>query len=140
MGAPAGNIQAQYPEVAPELECCQLGHTGLIARGVNPTFHCQSTRTHHLQHQSGSFLFKWCFLINTYHCNKNGVKRPSSWSETPFWPISLKSKSTKGVPKRWKTNLHQICFIKPRMIWYHKGSPPVLFWDAKRPWLGRSGL
>jgi hypothetical protein len=26
------------------------------------------------------------------------------------------------------------------MIWYHKGSPPVLFWDEKRPWLGRGGL
>jgi len=26
------------------------------------------------------------------------------------------------------------------MIWYHKRSHPVLFWDEKRPWLGRGGL
>jgi hypothetical protein len=26
------------------------------------------------------------------------------------------------------------------MIWYHKGSLPALFWDKKRPWLGRGGL
>jgi hypothetical protein len=26
------------------------------------------------------------------------------------------------------------------MIWYHKGSPPVLFWDEKRSCLGRGGL
>jgi len=44
------------------------------------------------------------------------------------------------VPKRWKTNLHQICFSKPKMIWYHKGSPPFLFWDEKRSCLGRGGL
>jgi hypothetical protein len=43
------------------------------------------------------------------------------------------------VPKRWKTNLHQICFSKPRMIRYHKGSP-VLFWDENRSCLGRGGL
>ena len=41
-------------------------------------------------------------------------------------------KSTKGVPNRWKINLHQICFSKPRMIWYNKGSPPVWFWEEKR--------
>ena len=44
------------------------------------------------------------------------------------------------MPKRWKTNLHQICFSKPRMIWYHKGNPPVLFWDENRSCLGRGGL
>ena len=26
------------------------------------------------------------------------------------------------------------------MFWYHKGSPPVLFWDEKRSCLGRGGL
>ena len=25
--------------------------------------------------------------MNKYHCNKIGVKWPSSWSETPFWPL-----------------------------------------------------
>ena len=49
-------------------------------------------------------------------------------------------KSTKGVPNRWKINLHQICFSKPRMIWYHKGSVAILFWDEKRLWLGSGGL
>ena len=49
-------------------------------------------------------------------------------------------KSAKGVPKRWKFYFHQMYFSEPRMIWYHKGSPPVLFWDEKGPWLGRGGL
>jgi len=26
------------------------------------------------------------------------------------------------------------------MIWYHKGSPPILLWDEKRSCLGRGGL
>jgi hypothetical protein len=42
-----------------------------------------------------------------------------------FGPFPLK-KSAKGVPKRWKINLHQIYFSNPRMIWYHKGSTPVV--------------
>jgi hypothetical protein len=49
-------------------------------------------------------------------------------------------KSAKGVPKRWEINIHQIYFSNPRMIMYHKESLPVLFWDEKRPWLGRGGL
>jgi hypothetical protein len=49
-------------------------------------------------------------------------------------------KSTKGVPKRWKTNLHQIYSLKPRVIWHHKGSVAILFWDEKRLWLGNGGL
>jgi hypothetical protein len=48
-------------------------------------------------------------------------------------------KSAKGVPERWEINL-QIYLSNPRMIWYHKGSHPVLFWDERRPWLGRGGL
>jgi hypothetical protein len=36
--ARTGNIQAQFPEVAPELECFQW-ENGLIACGVNPIFH-----------------------------------------------------------------------------------------------------
>ena len=135
MGPPVCNTQTEHPKVALDLPYRQ--HLSLsvanwgahIQFPVNPTFHCQSARTHHLLHQSGSFLLKWC--------DKNGVERPNSWSETPFRPICPKEN---GVPKRWKTNLHQICFSKPRMIWYHKGSPPVLFWDEKRPWLGRGGL
>jgi hypothetical protein len=42
-----------------------------------------------------------------------------------FGPFPIKS--AKGVPKRWKISLHQIYFSNPRMIWYHKGSPPVFF-------------
>ena len=103
---------------------------------MNPTFHCQSARSHHLLHQSGSFLNNGVLLINKYHCNKNGVKRPSSWSDTPFWPIFLRE-LTKGVPKRWKTKPSP---SKPRTNWYHKGSPPVFFWDEKRSCLGRGGL
>jgi len=49
-------------------------------------------------------------------------------------------KSTKGVPKRWKTNLHQIYSLKPRVIWYYKGSVAILFWDEKRLCLGSGGL
>ena len=56
-----------------------------------------------------------------------------------FGPFPLET-AAKGAPKRWKTNLHQICFSKLRMIWYHKGSPPVLFWDENRSCLGRGGL
>jgi hypothetical protein len=44
------------------------------------------------------------------------------------------------VPKRWKTNLHQIYFLKARLMHNDKGSSPVLFWDEKRPWMGRGGL
>jgi|AntDeeMinimDraft_5_1070356.scaffolds.fasta_scaffold126021_1 hypothetical protein len=50
MGVPAGNNQAQYPEVlliALELECCQLGRTRLILRDVNPIFHHHSLISHH---------------------------------------------------------------------------------------------
>ena len=78
--------------------------------------------------------------LSKYYCNKIGAKQSSTWPDTPFWPISLIRKSAKGVPKRWKINLHQIFFSNPRMIWYHKRSPLVLFWDEKRPWLGRGGL
>jgi hypothetical protein len=44
-------------------------------------------------------------------------------------------KSARGAKKR-KINLHQIYFSNPRMIWYHNGSPPVLFWDEKGPGWG----
>ena len=44
------------------------------------------------------------------------------------------------MPKRWKLNLHQIYSIKTKMIWYHKGSVAILFWDQKRLWLGSGGL
>jgi hypothetical protein len=48
MGAPAGNNQAQYPElIAPELECCQLGDQCLILCDVNPIFHHHSLISHH---------------------------------------------------------------------------------------------
>jgi hypothetical protein len=66
-----------------------------------------------------------------YHCKKIGAKRPSGWSDTPFWPISLKEEEKKRVPKRWKTNFHQIYSLKPGMIWYYKGSVAILFWDEK---------
>ena len=52
-----------------------------------------------------------------------------------FGPFPLK-KINKRVPKRWKANLHQICFSKPRMILYHKGNPPVMFWDERGPGWG----
>ena len=58
----------------------------------------------------------------------------------PFWPISLRENQQKGCQKRWEISPHQIYFSKLRMVWYHKGSPPVLFWDEKRPWLRRGGL
>jgi hypothetical protein len=38
-------------------------------------------------------------LINTYHCNKNGVKRLSSWSDTPLGPIPLKKIRKRGAKK-----------------------------------------
>jgi hypothetical protein len=56
-----------------------------------------------------------------------------------FGPFPL-IKSTKGVPKRWKTNPHQIYSLKTRMIYCHKGSVAILFWDEKRLWLGSGGL
>jgi hypothetical protein len=52
----------------------------------------------------------------------------------------LKRKATKGVPKRWKINLHQIYSLKPRMILDHKGSVVIVLWDEKRLWLGSGGL
>ena len=35
----------------------------------------------------GHFYLNGVLLMNKYHCNKIGVKWPSSWSETPFWPL-----------------------------------------------------
>jgi len=44
------------------------------------------------------------------------------WSETTKQSVRYstlahfpKRNLTKGEPKRWKTNLHQICFLKPRI-------------------------
>ena len=88
-------------------------------------------------------IFIWIVYVNKgYHCNKNGAKRHSIWSDTQYsifahFPLR---KSTKGVPKRWKTNLHQIYSLKPRMVWYYKGSVAILFWDEKRLWLKSGGL
>jgi hypothetical protein len=67
-------------------------------------------------------------------------KRSSTWSDTPFWPISLKENQQKGCQKGGKSTFTKYTFQNPRMILYHKASPPVLFWDEKRPWLGRGGL
>ena len=68
-------------------------------RNVYPTFQCQSAISHHLLHQSGSFLITGVILINKYDCNKTGVKRPSSWSDTPFGPIFLKENHKRGAKK-----------------------------------------
>ena len=43
-----------------------------------------------------------------------------------FGPFPFKKFSKRGA-KKVEINLHQICFSNPRIIWYHKGSPPVLF-------------
>jgi len=56
-----------------------------------------------------------------------------------FGPFPFQRKSTKGCLKGG-TNLHQIYFLKPRMIWYHIGSFAILFWDEKGLWLGSGGL
>ena len=56
-----------------------------------------------------------------------------------FGPFPFKKISKRGA-KKWKTNLHQIYFSNPRIVWYQRGSPPVLFWDEKRPWIRRGGL
>ena len=80
---------------------------------MNPTFHCQSTIFHHLLLQSGLFLNKCCFYINKYHCNKNGVKRPSSWSDTPFWPISLGEDQQKRCQKGGKPTFTKSAFQNP---------------------------
>jgi hypothetical protein len=56
-----------------------------------------------------------------------------------FGPFPLEKINKRGA-KRWKTNLRQIYSLKPRMIWYHKGSVAILFWDEKRLWLGSGGL
>ena len=61
MGAPAGNNQAQYPEVlliALELECCQLGRTRLILRDVNPIFNHHYLIPHHPLTWFVSFLYE----------------------------------------------------------------------------------
>jgi hypothetical protein len=51
MGTPAGDNQAQYPEVAPELECCQYGQTFLFASGANPIFHHKFSIAGHPDYQ-----------------------------------------------------------------------------------------
>jgi hypothetical protein len=67
------------------------------------------------------------------------------WSETAEWLVRypilahFPEKINKRGANLVKSTFTNILF-NPRMIWYHKGSPPVLFWDEKRPWLGRGGL
>jgi len=86
----APNDSPRHQRLAtPERKKCKLRHARLIACGVNPTFQCQSATSHHLLHQFWKFLHQCVLLINKYHCNKNGVKQPSSLSDTPFGPISL---------------------------------------------------
>jgi hypothetical protein len=54
-------------------------------------------------------------LTTKNHCNKNGVKRPSSWSDTAFSHFP-KRKSAKGVPKRWKSTFTKSTFQNPRIF------------------------
>jgi hypothetical protein len=75
--------------ITPELKRCQKGHTCLIARGVNPTFHHQFVISHHQLTRFVWFCMNSLHFHKEYHCNKNGAKQSSSWSSTPFWPISL---------------------------------------------------
>jgi hypothetical protein len=56
-----------------------------------------------------------------------------------FGPFPLKKISKRGAKKKENQPSPNILF-NPRMIRYHKGLPPVLFWDEKRPWLRRGGL
>ena len=76
-------------------------------------------------------------LNKEYHCNKSDAKRSSSWSGTPFWPISLRKNQQKGCQQVWKTNFHQIRFSAtiPR----YKRSTPAVFWGEKRPWVECGG-
>ena len=59
---------------------------------------------------SGDFYIDVVLLINKYHCNKNGVKRPSSWSDTPLGPISLEENQEKGCQKGEKTTFTEFTF------------------------------
>jgi len=97
----------------PELETSPVRGTRLIARGVNPTIHCQSASSHHLLHQSETFFINSVLLINKYHCNKNGLKWPSSWSDTLFWPIILKENQQKGCQKSGKSTFTKCTFQTP---------------------------
>ena len=44
------------------------------------------------------------------------LKRPSSWSNTPLGPISLRENQEKGCQKGEKNNLHRIYFLKARLV------------------------
>jgi hypothetical protein len=52
-------------------------------------------------------------LIIKYHCNKNGGKRTSSWSDTLFWPISLGENQIKGCQKGGKLTFTKSAFQNP---------------------------
>ena len=77
MGPLVCNTQTEHPKVALNLPYRQ--HLSLsvanwgahIQFPVNPTFHCQSARTHHLLHQSGSF-FLYINIIAT-KMGRNGA-------------------------------------------------------------------
>ena len=54
-------------------------------------------------------------------------------------PFPLEKISKRGA-KKVENQLSPNILFKPQDVGCHKGSPPVLFWDEKRPCLGRGGL
>jgi hypothetical protein len=85
-----------------------------------------------------SNMFFWQIYIIAINMEWNG---PVVGQILHFGPFPLKKISKRGAKKvRNQPSPNLNLFSNPRMIWYHKGSPPALFWDEKRPWLGRDGL
>jgi hypothetical protein len=72
---PAGAKMSNYPRREP--------HFSLPIRQISPS-----------TGPTWIIFNKWCFLVNK--CNNNEVKRPNSWSDTPFWHISLQENQQKG--------------------------------------------
>jgi hypothetical protein len=78
------------------------------------------------------FLWIICNSITNIIATKMGQNGAILGQVPHFGPFPLKKISIWGA-KKAENQPHQIYFSNPRMIWYHKGSPPVLFWDEKRP-------
>ena len=143
MGAKLATIKlrTQVELLAPELECCQLGHTCLIARGVNPTFHCQSARTHHLLHQSGSFLNKWRSFDISIPLQQKWSETTQQLVRTQFWPTFFRENQHKGRQKGGKPTFTRSAFQNPG--WFGIIKEVLLSFktqDEKRSCLGRGGL
>jgi hypothetical protein len=73
-----------------------------------------------------------------YHCNKNEAKWSSSWSGTPFWPISLRKVSKRGAKQGGIPSITKSCFQRSKRFLIIKEVLLSCF-EVKRDWGGPFG-